>query len=130
MRHFIIGTIATAIAFAIVTFLLPQYVKLGGEIPQLLLVSVIFGVVNGVIKPVVKLLSFPINVMTLGLFSFVINAAMLLLVAWLSVEIFKVPMSVGGFPAKGLSLDAVVAAIVGSIAISIVSTVVGLVIPD
>jgi putative membrane protein len=130
MRHFIIGTAVTAVAFAIVTYLLPQYVKLGGEVPQLVLVSAIFGVINAVIKPIVKLLSFPINVMTLGLFSFVVNAAMLLLLAWISVELFKVPMSVGGFPAKGLSLDAIVAAVVGSIAISIVSTVVGLVVPD
>jgi putative membrane protein len=130
MRHFVIGTVVTALAFAVVTYLLPQYVKLGGELPQLVLVAVIFGVVNGVIKPVVKLLSFPINLMTLGLFSFVINAAMLLLVAWISVELFKVPMSVGGFPAKGLSLDAIVAAVVGSIAISLVSTVVGMVVPD
>ena len=77
-----------------------------------------------------KLFSLPITVMTLGLFSFVINAAMLLLVAWLSVELFDVPMSVGGFPADGLSLDAIVAAFVGAIAISLVSTVVGLVIHD
>jgi uncharacterized membrane protein YvlD (DUF360 family) len=39
-------------------------------------------------------------------------------------------MSVGGFPKDGFSLDAIVAAIIGAIAISIVSTVVGLVIHD
>ena len=59
-----------------------------------------------------------------------INAALLLLVAWVSDELFDVPCPVGGFPAHGFSLDAIVAAIIGSIAISIVSTVVGLVIHD
>ena len=130
MRGFLIGTVVTALAFAVVTRVLPQYVELGGELPQLILVSLVFGVVNGVIKPIVKLFSLPITLMTLGLFSFVINAAMLLLVAWLSVELFDVHMSVGGFPADGFSLDAIVAAIVGAIAISVVSTVVGLVIHD
>lgn len=130
MKGFLIGTAVTALAFAIVTRVLPQFVHLGGEWAQLILVALIFGVVNGVIKPIVKLFSLPITVMTLGLFSFVINAGMLLLVAWLSVELFDVPMSVGGFPADGFSLDAIVAALVGSIAISVVSTVVGLVIHD
>jgi len=130
MRGFLIGTAVTAIAFAIVTKLLPQFVDLGGDVAQLILVALVFGVVNGVIKPIVKLFSLPITLMTLGLFSFVINAAMLLLVAWLSIELFNVHMSVGGFPADGFSLDAIVAAVVGSIAISVVSTVVGFVIHD
>ena len=98
MRGFLIGTAVTALAFAIVTRVLPQFVELGGDLPQLILVALIFGVVNGVIKPIVKLFSLPITVMTLGLFSFVINAGMLLLVAWVSHELFDVPMSVGGFP--------------------------------
>ena len=129
MRHFIVGTVVTAIAFAIVSYLLPE-IKLGGDIVQLLISAAIFGVVNAFIKPIVKLLSFPINFMTLGLFSFVINAGLLLLVAWLSTEIFNAPFSVGGFPGSGLSVDAIVWALIGSIAISIVSTIVGMVVPD
>jgi putative membrane protein len=129
MRHFIIGTIATAIAFAVVQWLLPQ-VNFAGSVPQLLLVAVAFGVVNGFIKPVVKLLSFPINAMTLGLFGLVINAALFLLVAWFCGEFLNIDFTVGGFPTKGLSLDAFVWAFIGSIVLSIVSTVVGLVIHD
>ena len=129
MRHFIIGTIATAVAFAIVQWLLPQ-VNFDGTIPQLLLVAIVFGVVNGVIKPVVKLLSFPINAMTLGLFGLVINAALFLLVAWVCGEFLDIKFTVGGFPGSGLSLDAFIAALIGSIVLSIVSTVVGLVIHD
>ena len=129
MRHFIIGTVVTAIAFAVVAYVLPE-IKLGGEISQLLITAVIFGVVNAVIKPIVKILSFPINLATLGLFSFVVNAALLLLVAWVSTEVFKSPFTIGGFPTHGLSLNAIVWAVVGSIGISIVSSVIGIVVPD
>jgi putative membrane protein len=129
MRSFIVGVIATAIAFAIVQWLLPQ-VDFKGTIPELLIVAVVFGIVNGVIKPIVKLLSFPITMMTLGLFSFVINAALFLLVAWLSGEFLKIDFTVGGFPTHGLSVEAFVWAFIGSLALSIVSTVVGLVIHD
>jgi len=129
MRHFLIGTAATAIAFAIVAWLLPQ-VDFGGTIVQLVLVAVVFGVVNGVIKPVVKLLSFPITAMTLGLFGLVINAALFLLVAWVCSEFLSIKFTVGGFPASGLSIDAFVAAFIGSIVLAIVSTVVGLVVHD
>src|SRR3954453_7385851 len=87
MRHFVIGTAATAIAFAIVAYLLPQ-IDFSGSVPQLILLAVVFGVVNGFIKPVVKLFSFPITAMTLGLFGVVINAALFLLVAWVAGDIF------------------------------------------
>ena len=53
MRGFIIGTIATAITFAIVAYLLPQ-IDYGGNVAGLIVVSVIAGVVNGVIKPIIK----------------------------------------------------------------------------
>ena len=129
MRHFIIGTIATAVAFAIVAWLLPQ-IDFTGSIPQLLLLAIVFGVVNGFIKPIVKLFSFPITAMTLGLFSLVINAALFLLIAWVAGDLFDIPFTVGGFARSGLSIDAFVAAFIGSIVLSIVSTVVGLVIHD
>jgi putative membrane protein len=45
--------------------------------------SVVFGLVNGVVKPVLKLISLPLTLMTLGLFSFIINAGMMALAAWL-----------------------------------------------
>jgi putative membrane protein len=129
MRHILIGTAATAIAFAIVAWLLPQ-IDFTGSIVQLILIALVFGVVNGLIKPVVKLFSFPITAMTLGLFGLVINAALFLLVAWVAGDLLDIPFSVGGFPGSGLSLDAFIAAFIGAIVLSIVSTVVGLVIHD
>jgi putative membrane protein len=127
MRGFIIGTIATAITFGIVAYLLPQ-IDYGDSIPGLIVVALIAGVINGFIKPIIKLFSLPLTMMTLGLFGLVINAGMLLLIAWVS-SLIGVTFSVGGFP-PDLSIEAIVAAIIGGIAISIVGALVGMAVPD
>ncbi len=77
MKGFAIGVAATAIALVLLAFVLPS-VDYGGDIVGLILLAIVFGVVNGLIKPIVKLFSLPITVMTLGLFSIVINAGLLL----------------------------------------------------
>src|ERR687897_789869 len=51
---------------------------------SLLFVALVFGLLNASIKPLLKLLSLPIIILTLGLFLFVINALMLLMTAWVS----------------------------------------------
>jgi putative membrane protein len=127
MRGFIVGTIATAITFAIVAYLLPQ-IDYGDSIPGLIVVALIAGVVNGFVKPVVKLFSLPLTIMTLGLFGLVINAILLLLIAWVA-SLVGVTFTVGGFP-PNLSVDAIIAAIIGGIAISIVGSVVNMAVPD
>ncbi len=83
MKGIIIGIAATAIAFAILINVLPaSMVSFSGDNVQLVVLAILFGLVNSFIKPVVKILSFPISMMTLGLFGLVVNAAMLLLVAY------------------------------------------------
>jgi putative membrane protein len=129
VKGFLIGTAATAIAIAILIYVLPQ-VDFTGNWVDLLIIAVIFGVVNGFIKPVVKLLALPITAITLGLFSLVINGLLLLLVAWVGDTWFNTGLTIGGFPTTGLSLDTIVAAIISSIVLSIISTLVGLVVPD
>jgi putative membrane protein len=58
-----------------------------GKVQTIAIVTVVFGLVNLLVKPVVRLVTFPIRILTFGLFSLVINGAMLLLtgviVAWL-----------------------------------------------
>lgn len=127
MRSFIIGTAATAITFAVVAYLLPQ-IDYGGNLPGLIVVSIIAGVVNGLIKPIIKLFSLPLTMATLGLFGLVINAALLLLIAWLS-DLVGVKFTVGGFPPH-MGVDAIVGALIGGIAISIVGSIVGMVVHD
>jgi len=73
------------------------------------MVVIVFGLVNALIRPVFKLLTCPLQIITLGLFTFVINALMLMLTAYL----------VG----NGLNVDGFFSAFLGSIIISIVSTI-------
>jgi putative membrane protein len=127
MRGFIIGTIATAITFAIVSFLLPQ-IDYGGNLPGLIAVALIAGVVNGLIKPIIRMFSLPLTMMTFGLFGLVINAGLLLLIAWLS-SLVGITFTVGGFP-PSFSFDTLVAAVIGGIAISIVGSLVGMAVHD
>ena len=94
----------------------------------LLIVALIFGVVNAVIRPILIILSLPLEVLTLGLFTFVINAAMLLLIAWLADKV-NIDFTIHGFP-PDFSLDAVIWAVIGSIVLSIISTIIGFFVPD
>ena len=124
---FIISTIATAITFAVVSYILPA-IDFGGDIVNLIVLSVIAGLVNGLIKPIIKLFSLPLTVMTLGLFGIVINAGLLLLIAWLA-DLVNITFTVGGFP-PDFGIAAIGAALVGAIAMSIVGAIVGLVVHD
>ena len=129
MRGFIVGTIVTAIAFYVLTTFLPQFVSYDGQLVGLLVLAVIFGIVNGLIGPLVRLLAFPLRIMTLGLIGFVINAGLLLVTAAVA-SAAGFDLTVGKFPPTLLSADTLVSAIVGAIVLSLVSTVVRLVIRD
>ena len=129
MRGFIIGTVITAVAFYILVMLLPGMFGYEGGIVGLLVISVIFGVVNGLIGPVVKTATLPISFVTMGLVGFLVNAALLLLTAWVS-DLAGFPLRVGDFPPDLLTADTLVAAIVGAVVLSIISTVIRLVVPD
>ena len=129
MRGFIVGTIVTAIAFYVLTTFLPQFVSYDGQLVGLLVLAVIFGIVNGLIGPLVRLLAFPLRIMTLGLIGFVINAGLLLVTAAIA-SAAGFDLTVGKFPPTLLSADTLVSAIVGAIVLSLVSTVVRLVIRD
>jgi putative membrane protein len=83
----------------------------------LLLVAAVFGLVNAVIKPVVKFFAFPLYLLTLGLITFVVNALMLLLTSWISDQV-------------GLVFEVVsfLDALLGAAIISIVSWILSLVV--
>ena len=130
MRGFILGTLATALAFAIMTFLLKPNIAWTGDVfPGLIVLALIAGVVNGLIKPIVRLLALPIRMATLGLIGFVINAAMLLIVAWLADKIEPNHFSVGGFP-PDFGVEAIAWAVVGAVVLSIINTIIGIFVPD
>jgi putative membrane protein len=93
----------------------------GNDWWKLLAVALVFALVNSYIKPIVKALSMPVGLLTLGLVGFVINAAMLLLVA-LASDTLKLGFKLGTFPPT-LNSDAIIGALVAAVIISVVSTV-------
>ena len=86
-----------------------------GNLGNWLIVAIIFGLINAIIRPILLLLTLPINVFTLGLFTLVINALMLWLTSWIS---------------GALSVDGFITAFLGAFIISVVSTVLNWFIPD
>jgi len=84
-----------------------------------LIVALIFGLVNTFIRPLIKLLALPLLILSLGLFTFVINALMLLLTSLISAE-FDLGFHVTGFKA----------AFWGSLVISLVSMVISCLMPQ
>jgi putative membrane protein len=134
LRGFVVGTIVTAIAFYVMTQTLPEYtgfdmVSYDGELLGIVVLAVIFGLVNGLIGPIVRMLALPISFMTMGLIGFVINGGLLLLTAFIG-ESAGFDLVVGDFPPDLLTADTLVAAVIGAVILSLVSTVVRLVIPD
>ncbi len=90
-----------------------------GSAGSILAVAVVFGLVNALVRPFLKLLSCPIIFLTLGLFTLVINALMLMLTAWLGKQ-FGIAFAVDGFwPA-----------FLGALVVSIVSTVLNWLVPE
>ncbi|MFY9304406.1 MAG: phage holin family protein [Rhodoluna sp.] len=128
MIRFAISTIINAGALWVATLLIPAITltPYGGDgvwqtIGSFLLIGTIFGLVHAIIAPVVKVLAFPLYVLTFGLISFVINGALLLFVAWLSSQIGEDLLTIDGFTSEGLTIASMGWAILASIIISISS---------
>ncbi|MFE6919987.1 phage holin family protein [Nocardia sp. NPDC057663] len=90
-----------------------------GKALVLLIVALVFTGVNAVIKPIVKLLSLPFVILTLGLFLLLVNAAML----WLTAKITEITD-------YGLRVDGFWAALWGGVIITLVNWVLGILVPD
>ena len=123
-----------AVALLITALLVPDIVVEWSEQAEgiaitLVILALVFGLVNGFIRPIAWLVSIPLNIATLGLFSVVLNAALLLLMAFAVDVVFGPLIVIGGFP-PDLSLKAIGAAAVGSFIISAVSAALAFLIPD
>ena len=99
-----------------------------GDWWKLLVVAAIFGLINAYIKPIAESISLPARLLTLGLFGLVINAILLLLLALVS-DTLSLGFVLAKFPPH-LSMNAFVAALICSIVISIVSTLLAFLLPD
>ena len=128
MLRFLISTIVNAVGLWAATLVVPQ-VKLtpyGGDglwetIGSFVVIGAIFGLVNAIIAPVIKVLAFPLYILTFGLIAFVINGALRLMVAWFSTLLGANVFSIEGFTAEGLSIASLGWAILAAIVMSIAS---------
>jgi putative membrane protein len=130
MIRFFVSTSINALALWVATMLIPAITltPYGGEglwqrIGSFLLVGAIFGVVNAIIAPIIKVLAFPLYILTFGLISLVINGALLLFVAWLSSQIGSDIFTIDGFTSEGLTIESMGWAILGAVIISIASLI-------
>jgi len=108
LQGFLIRFVINAIALGVAAWLLSG---IQVEVPQgLLLGALIFGLVNAVIKPVLAFLTCPLIVLTLGLFTLIINALMMGITSWIADQV-----------GVGFHVDGFWDAFLGAIIVSIVS---------
>lgn len=123
MIGFIATTVGTGLALWVTTLIYSD-ISFGKSpaVQDVLIVAVIFGLVNAFVRPVLKMLSFPLSMMTLGLFGFIVNGVLLLVLAAAS-DAVNVTFTVGGFPPK-LGVDAAISAVIGGVVLGLVSMVI------
>ncbi|GIL11445.1 MAG: hypothetical protein BroJett038_01650 [Chloroflexota bacterium] len=109
MRNFLIRVIINAIGIAITAQLLPGITVADNDIGTLLIIGLVFGIVNALVKPILMILTCPAVILSLGLFILVINGLMLLLTASL-------------IPAR-LTVDGLGSAILGGIVMGIIGII-------
>ena len=127
MTELLIKVLVNAAALWIAVELIPDNLlsfDFGADWWKLLAVALVFALVNSYLRPIVRLLALPVRLMTMGLISFVINAAMLLVVALVSDQL-DLGFRVGDFP-PDFTIDTIVGALVGAVVIGLASTAVNL----
>jgi putative membrane protein len=115
---FLIRLLVNAAALWVATRFVTGVTYTGALLP-LIGVALIFGVVNAIIRPILKLFTFPLLIITFGLFTLVLNGMML----WLTSRI-------AGRMGLGFHVDGFGAAFMGALVVSIVSTVLGLLVRE
>lgn len=114
MKNLLIRLLVNALALSVAAYYVPG-IRMADGFVDVLWIALIFGAVNAVLKPILMLLSLPFLLLTLGLFTFVINAALLMLTARL---------------ASGFAVDGWGTAFVGSLVVSVVSVLLGMLLGD
>src|SRR3984885_8076222 len=98
--RFLLRVLASAAALAVATAVVPgielQTASLGSKVITLVVVALIFGVVNAVLKPIVKTVGCVFYILTLGLIGLVVNALLFLLTSWVAGKLHE-PFHITGF---------------------------------
>ncbi len=108
MRNLILWTIINAVAIAMTALILPGIHVVNNDIGTYLIIGLVFGIVNGVLKPIITFLTCPFVILTLGLFMFVINGLML----WITAELLPDRLVIDSF--GWAVLGGIIMAIVGA----------------
>lgn len=117
MRTLILRFLISAAAIAVITSgILPGITIVGNTVRTIAVVAVIFGLINAFVKPLLRFLTCPLIILTLGLFTFVLNAALLLLTASLSARLAEIADGV-------LVIDGFGWALVGAFVVSLITTI-------
>ncbi len=95
MRSLLLHWLFNAVALWVAAYLL-NGLDFTGDLVKLVLVAAVFGIVNSLLRPLLTVLTCPLIVLTLGLFTLVINALMLLVTGWLSAR-WNLGFTVAGF---------------------------------
>ncbi len=90
MKSFLLRWVFLAIAIALTAWLMPGVQIYGNFWVSLFIVAAILGLINAFIRPIIMFFTCPLIVLTLGLFTLVINALMLSLTAWLLPNLITV----------------------------------------
>ena len=126
MKSFVIRVLVNGVALWVAAYLVQgihladNHASTSSQLVTILWVAVIFGLLNALIKPILTILSLPVIILTLGLFTLIVNAAMLELTSWFAGK-FSLDFHVDQF-----FWDAVL----GAIVITIVSMILNAVLPD
>lgn len=114
----IVRLLVNAAALFVAAWIVPG-IRHDGSLVSLLLVALIFGIVNSLLRPLITLLTCPLILLTLGLFSLVINAVMLMLTGWFSEQW-----------GLGFHVDGFWPAFLGGLIVGLVSVVLSLVVHE
>ena len=125
MIEFAVETVGTALALW-VTSLVYSDISFGKhpEIWAVVVVAIVVGLANALVKPVLKILTLPVSLITLGLSGLIVNGVVLLGVAFIA-EKLKITFTVGHFP-HTIDTTTIAAAVIGAVVLSVVSLVIGL----
>ncbi len=119
MRNILIRLIINAIALYVATQVGITGLSFKGDWTTIAIVAFIFGLVNALVRPLLTLLTCPLLILTLGLFTLIINALMLALTGWIAAYFHL-----------GFVVDGFWAAFIGALVVSIVSFVLTLVLRE
>ena len=97
-----------------------------GEWWQLVLLAAVFGLVNAYLRPIVRLLSLPLNLIAFGAVGLVVNTAMVLVAALIG-DALELGFSLGGWPPGPFGLETLIAAFLTSLVLGAVSTLLAIV---